>query len=76
MIVEKGMPVPKARKSRSKYPMDGMQVGDSFEVPFKDPDVTRTMNAVRAAASRWGQKHKRKFVTRKMEAGIRVWRAE
>lgn len=59
------MPFPRGRK----YPFAEMEIGDSF--------FTASRN-VSARASRYGQLHHKKFVTRKVfgGGGIRVWRTE
>jgi len=63
-LIEKGVPIP------GRFPFGQMEVGDSFVITTK-----RSTAAV--AARRYGDKHKMKFVTRKMDNGaIRIWRVE
>jgi hypothetical protein len=73
VIIDKGIEMPMAHNIRCAYAFHRMEVGDSFEVPYGG-DIKGTCNRVCAAASRWGRLHKKKFTTRRTEAGIRVWR--
>lgn len=50
------------------YPFGDMKVGDSFLVAVEDK------HRVRAAASKYGAFHNKKFSTRSVEGGIRIWR--
>jgi hypothetical protein len=64
--IDKNVPLP------ARFPFEQMEVGDSFAVPS---GVHRT--TVSIAALRYGRKHGRKFITRKMPDGtIRCWRVE
>lgn len=54
-----------------KYPLDTMEVGDSFTVGIKD------RSNVSARASRVGTKTGKKFTVRKVDDNtLRVWRTE
>jgi hypothetical protein len=69
--IEKAIPVPAIdRKQRTIYPFREMEVGDSFFV--KDGDVKRIGGSARQS----GHHHNRKYATRKVEGGVRVWRVE
>ena len=72
MIIEKGIEMPTERWGRQAYRFRSMEVGDSFELACGEDLVA--MNRVRTAASVYGTRHKKKFQTRRTEAGIRVWR--
>ena len=66
--VEKGFPMPESKKLR-KYPLDVMEVGDSFFVP----------NGLQGHISPSANKlHPKRFTTRTVTEdgirGIRVWR--
>lgn len=66
--IESGVEFQARRKRRSKYPLDEMDVGDSFvvEKPTIRPHLSRFMKADDAG---------RKFATRKTDdGGLRVWR--
>lgn len=66
MKVEKNIPMP------GVFPFSQMQPGDSFLIPGH---IKRSTASV--AAKRYAQKHKVKFVSRKMDNGaIRMWRVE
>ena len=71
--VDKGIEIPKRQRrgQRMNYPFESMEVGDSFEAPLADK------NKIRPAASGYGKRHGKKFVTRETDAGtIRCWRTE
>jgi hypothetical protein len=65
--VESGVPLPVERR---RYPYAEMQVGDSFVVREVSLQVVCNANY------RTGKKLGRKFVARKVEDGVRVWRTE
>lgn len=65
--VESGVPLPVERR---RYPYAQMQVGDSFVVRAVSLQVVCNANY------RTGKKLGRKFVARKVEDGVRVWRTE
>lgn len=67
--IEKGIPVPGHGAVRSKYPFDAMLVGESFLV-----GPPTTLAQVSRAASKAGARMGRKFATRTVEGGVRVWR--
>lgn len=68
-LVEKGIPLPPKRHNVKfgvgKYPFATMKVGESF---------LTTDFAVAYAASWYGKRTGRKFATRAVEGGVRVWR--
>lgn len=63
--IEKGIPIPE--KSRFKYPFRDMDVGDSVFIPGKKSD--------RISGAFFVHRPK-KFMCRKTDGGIRVWRIE
>ena len=72
--IEKGVPLP-SRGARKTYPWREMEVGDSFEVPFKEGDTTgattRT-DALSSARSVYGASGK---VRSQVSNGrVRFWR--
>ena len=67
MKVEKGIPIPRGNKSRSKYPWLEMEVGDSFF-------TTESAHRVRCAADKRQQKWGEKYTVKKVEGGVRCWR--
>jgi hypothetical protein len=69
MKIETDIPVPASTRSR-KYPFLDMQVGESI---WFDEKVNG--KAYRSSLST-GTRHNLKFVTRKEDGGIRIWRAE
>lgn len=86
--IEKGIPVPPARPAgkggrESKYPFESMDVGDSFLVPANIAPADGDFSALRRlrlnlmtrctkAGKRWG----RRYTTRMVPEGVRVWRIE
>ena len=69
MKIETDVPVPLSTRSR-KYPFLDMQVGESI---WFDEQVNG--RAYRSALST-GTRHNLKFVARKEDSGIRIWRSE
>jgi hypothetical protein len=64
------MPPPhRHRRKASKWPFERMAIGDSFLVA--DP---AQWDRTQQCASIYGRRLKRKFTTRKMDDGLRVWR--
>lgn len=80
--VESGVEIPKEPRNNPKplrYPFAQMDVGDSFLVEC--PDERKSAVRSNVATSAW--KHSllhyygnRKYITRKVEGGVRVWRIE
>jgi hypothetical protein len=68
MKIETDVPVPMSTRSR-KYPFLDMQVGESI---WFDEQVNG--RAYRSALST-GTRHNLKFVARKEDSGIRIWRS-
>ena len=68
MKIETDVPVPLSTRSR-KYPFLDMQVGESI---WFDEQVNG--RAYRSALST-GTRHNLKFVARKEDSGIRIWRS-
>jgi hypothetical protein len=70
--IEKGVPlIPRpGGRTGSKYPLDEMEVGDSFLV--EGGTVKNLSCTIRAHAKKVGGK----FATRTVEGGVRVWRTE
>ncbi len=73
--VEKGVPMPKPVRAgrQTKYPWKELAVGDSFFVPADAVKPQSARGAVRTANRIYAD---RRFATRTVEGGIRVWRIE
>ena len=81
--IESGIEMPKSKlgtyKREPRFPLDQMEVGQSFFVPKGDKDLKKIRSIVSATLSRehkkLGKKQKR-FATRTMKKpdGVRVWR--
>ena len=71
--IEKNVPLPRPRQSGApKYPWESMDVGDSFYV------AGATVTLLSASAASWSRRHgrERKFATRTVNGGVRVWRVK
>ena len=69
--IEHDIPAPPARQYYRRYPWDAMEVGDSFLV--RDDQA----NSVRSAASKRNQLGiGKRYISRHVEGGVRVWRVE
>ena len=67
--VEINIPIPPEKK-RNVYPYKVMEVGDSFFVPMGKIQIVCNANY------RTGKALCKKFIARKDEEGVRVWRTE
>ena len=74
--IEKDIEIPPP--TRSKYRFEEMEKGDSQLIPYNDdhPSIVanRVINAARAYVLKAGGK--KKFTTRQLGNGLRVWRVE
>lgn len=70
--IEKGIPVPKMTGAgrKTKYPFESMQVGDSF---FVKDGAVKTLSR---SCGTYGKRLERKFTSRTVDGGARVWRTE
>lgn len=67
--IEKSIPIPPAAGRTSQYPYALMEVGDSFFVPrTKEKSVGVSTSHAR------NKFPGRKFATRRVDNGVRVWR--
>ena len=75
MEVERGVPFPNTsmRVSKYRFPLGEMDVGDSF---FVEATAATFLNSARSLISRYGKTYCRKFATRVVDGGFRVWRIE
>ena len=71
--IEKGVALPDYYRV-STYPFGDMEVGDSFFVPFGDEDLNSISTRVHSAVGQRNRREKRKFTTRRVSGGMRVWR--
>jgi hypothetical protein len=70
--IEKGIPIPPIKQA-STYPFNTMEVDDSFLVETDREDI---VESARSAAQWHAQKYGKKFVTRTVEGGLRIWRVK
>ncbi len=68
--IEKDIPIPEKSGRKIKYPLDDMEIGDSFFIPGVDHQDISPVIAARKRARKW----QREFTTRREDDGIRVWR--
>lgn len=69
--IEKGIALKGASGPRAaKYPLDAMEVGDSFLIP----GGTAVKNPARSSIYYQQVRHQKKFVSRTVDGGVRVWR--
>lgn len=67
--IEKGIPIT-LKNGVMMYPFDKLEVGDSFVIPNKKTNQLGSL--IQLAKNRL----QRKFVTRTIEGGTRIWRTE
>lgn len=70
--IEKGVPMPTRAPYKTKYPVRGMEVGDSFFVQKNGTGLTDV--AVRNAVRQAGNRHGYKMATRSQDGAWRCWR--
>jgi hypothetical protein len=51
-------------------------VGQSFFVPFASDDARKGLSRLSSVAILYGKETGKKFTTRTVEGGVRVWRVE
>jgi hypothetical protein len=70
--IEKGVPIDVGRAvyGKSKYPFYRLEIGDSFFV------ADAKVGSLRNIGSNLGKRLGRKFYTREVDGGARVWRTE
>lgn len=69
IIIEDNIPLPRRTVGRkTKYPLDQLEVGQSFVVPAKSPRRMASYAYTR------GKKIGRRFAVRNVGSGVRVWR--
>ncbi len=66
--IDKNIAIPGHITKPSSYPFGDMALNDSFLVPREQS------KAARAAAVHYARRKGVKFVSRKVEGGIRIWR--
>ena len=72
--IEKNIPVNRflKRSLKHKYPFAELDLWDSFYVELDAQEI----NVLRVLAWRFAKQTGWKFVTKKVDAGVRVWRVE
>lgn len=75
--IEHDIPIPSPIREGKPpvYPWRKMEIGDSFLVPL-DSYSRKAHSRLSTALSQAGRRSGRKFCTRRVEGGIRVWRIE
>ena len=71
VMVEKNVDMPVMRVTASKYPYDEMEVGDSFMVTSERISMINTMCGIN---KKKGEELGMKFIAKRVEGGVRVWR--
>lgn len=82
VTIEKGVPVPPKKVRRCQYPLDEMNVGDSFAIPISHDIVPakRLRSNMHNSITRYRNRvsYKSEFITRTVFEGgklkLRVWR--
>ena len=77
--IENGVPMPPPRTRANLYPFLDMMPSQSFLVPCKPDEQKRLASRLSSAAWSFSLKESKgkfKFVTRRVEGGVRCWRLE
>jgi hypothetical protein len=78
--IDKGVPLPSglSKSPNHDWPFHQLEVGDSFFIPY--PDGDKAMRIRVSAAAQAAERNKRaagkKFATRAVPGGARVWRVQ
>ena len=73
--IDRNEPIPETRAAGrpDQYPWACLAVGDSFLVPSSEVKAKSVRSAVSRANSRYPDK---RFISRSVDGGVRVWRTE
>ena len=75
MTAEPGIPLPRKQVGQIKYPLHTMKVRESFLVEVERKSEFKLHQvAVMAAAWRENKRSGKKFTSRQVSEGVRVWR--
>lgn len=75
--IESGIPVPKrTRQGRNKYPLEKLDVGQSFFIPLDDESKPTAAKNLRSSMAVRAKKLDIKIVTIGDNTGVRVWRTQ
>jgi hypothetical protein len=78
VMIDKGVPIPDRLviDTGARFPfLKDMEKGDSFMVEIPNDDFFAIeASSVRAAVWRYARMSGRKFISRKVEGGLRIWR--
>ena len=78
ITIDKGIPIPVIASARGKYPLEGMQPGDSFLVLCADAAADKLKVSIMGSSRRVTKKTGATFVAmvREEEKGVRCWRSD
>lgn len=73
--ITKGIPIPAAARTRSRYPFAEMEIGDSFAVFVHEEAPSKVADRVKRAGYAAGKKVGKKFrAAPQGDTTVRVWR--
>jgi hypothetical protein len=74
--IEKNVPLPRKRAKYGELPLEGMELNDSFLVPYNEHEVLRLRGLIATKVCMFAKKQlpKWKFTTKAEPDGVRVWR--
>lgn len=72
IVIEKGIPIPSAKRGVDKFRLNELEVGDSFFLELTQYKEKQIRNTLSLRARRLGIKPS----IRRVDDGIRVWRVE
>jgi len=71
--IDSEIPLPPKQTGREKHPFRSLDIGQSFVIPGTD---YYAQARARQHACVYGKKLGRKFATRLVDGGVRIWRVE
>ena len=76
ILVQKNIPINNVRETKSKYPFNEMDVGDSFFVKCDAETITSKRSTVMSSSIYYGRMAGKKFTSRTFPDGFRIWRVK
>lgn len=75
--VENGIPLPpRCGGKRKKYPVEDLEIGQSFLVPMQNPQDAEMQNSIRSHINKTASRASIKISTRVVPEGLRIWRTK
>src|SRR3546814_20032332 len=76
--IDKSLPIARSHQIRSRYPLEAMEVNDSFMIACEPEEIRDVRNRFSNATWRYAKKHvdNKKFIPRAIQEAVRYRRRE